>query len=149
MLHLSPLYRINKRFDNWNVKIYGFWRFCMQFLVWFNFFAVLDDFSYGFAVSNRPQSPPPQRLVRENSYPSYCLVPLLQELFEKENEGDVPLLNGVNPNETLEPKVLLYGKYISLSLFFYFFFLTKTLLVQQLVSWTSYQGTCHGQVFLH
>ena len=32
------------------------------------FFAVLDDFSYGFAVSNRPQSPPPQRLVRENSY---------------------------------------------------------------------------------
>ena len=87
------------------------------------FFAVLDDFSYGFAVSNRPQSPPPQRLVKENSYPSYCLVPLLQELFEKENEGDVPLLNGVNPNETLEPKVLLYGKYISLSLsFFYYFF---------------------------
>ena len=127
----------------------GFDGFACSF--WFDsiFFAVLDDFSYGFAVSNRPQSPPPQRLVRENSYPSYCLVPLLQELFEKENEGDVPLLNGVNPNETLEPKVLLYGKYISLSLFFYFFFLTKTLLVQQLVSWTSYQGTCHGQVFLH
>nr|XP_058967109.1 translocation protein SEC63 homolog [Pocillopora verrucosa] len=28
----------------------------------------------------------------------------LGELFEKENEGDVPLLNGVNPSETLEPK---------------------------------------------
>ena len=117
------------------------------------FFAVLDDFSYGFAVSNRPQSPPPQRLVRENSYLSYCLVPLLQELFEKENEGDVPLLNGVNPNETLEPKVFLYGKYISLSLslfFFFFFFLTKntfgpTVSELDFVS----RGTCHGQVFLH
>ena len=113
----------------------------------------MDDFSYGFAVSNRPQSPPPQRLVRENSYLSYCLVPLLQELFEKENEGDVPLLNGVNPNETLEPKVLLYGKYLSLSpsfFFFFFFFLTKntfgtTVSELDFVS----RGTCHGQVFLH
>ena len=113
----------------------GFDGFACSFKFDSIFFAVLDDFSYGFAVSNRPQSPPPQRLVRENSYLSYCLVPLLQELFEKENEGDVPLLNGVNPNETLEPKVLLYGKYIYLSLslslslsffflfyFFYFFF---------------------------
>lgn len=113
------------------------------------FFAVLDDFSYGFAVSNRPQSPPPQRLVKENSYPSYCLVPLLQELFEKENEGDVPLLNGVNPSETLEPKVLFYGKYLSLSLFF-FIFLTKntygpTVSELDFVS----RGTCHGLVFLH
>ena len=126
----------------------GFDGFACSF--WFDsiFFAVLDDFSYGFAVSNRPQSPPPQRLVRENSYPSYCLVPLLQELFEKENEGDVLLLNGVNPNETLEPKVLLYGKYLSLSLFF--FFLTKntfgpTVSELDFVS----RGTCDGQVFLH
>ena len=114
----------------------GFDGFACSFKFDSIFFAVLDDFSYGFAVSNRPQSPPPQRLVRENSYLSYCLVPLLQELFEKENEGDVPLLNGVNPNETLEPKVLLYGKYISLSLSLFFFFF---LLVQLLVSWTSYQ----------
>ena len=111
-------------------------------------FAVLDDFSYGFLADNRPQSPL-QRLVRENSYPSYCLVPLLQELFEKENEGDVPLLNGVNPSETLEPKVLFYGKYLSLSLFF-FIFLTKntygpTVSELDFVS----RGTCHGLVFLH
>ena len=141
----------------------GFDGFACSFKFDSIFFAVLDDFSYGFAVSNRPQSPPPQRLVRENSYLSYCLVPLLQELFEKENEGDVPLLNGVNPNETLEPKVLLYGKYIYLSLslslslslfFFYFiffiFFLTKntfgpTVSELDFVS----RGTCHGQVFLH
>ena len=111
-------------------------------------FAVLDDFWYGFPADNRPQSPPLQRLVRENSYPSYCLVPLLQELFEKENEGDVPLLNGVNPSETLEPKVLFYGKYIYISLFF-FFFLTNnggpTVSELDFVS----RGTCHGLVFLH
>ena len=46
MPHLSPLYRFSDDF------VCGF-RF------WPNFFAVLDDFFFGFAVSNTPQCPPP------------------------------------------------------------------------------------------
>ena len=44
-----------------NVKIYRFWWLCMQFSVvnqFFCGFAVLDDFFYGLASSNRPQCPP-------------------------------------------------------------------------------------------
>ena len=71
LLHLSPLYRIYKGFDNQNVKIC---RFCVRFSVlidiffgffcfvfFFLLFAVLrfwNIFFYGFAISNRPQCPP-------------------------------------------------------------------------------------------
>ena len=46
MPHLSPLHRFSDGF------VCGF-RF------WPNFFAVLDDLFFGFAVSNTPQCPPP------------------------------------------------------------------------------------------
>ena len=38
MLHLSPLYQIDQGFNNWNVKMYQFRQFCMQFLVLIKFF---------------------------------------------------------------------------------------------------------------
>ena len=50
MLHLSPLYRIDQGFNNWGVEMYRFGQFCLRF-------SVLDDFSYGFAISNGPQCP--------------------------------------------------------------------------------------------
>ena len=52
MPHLSPLYRFSDGF------VCGF-----QF--WPNFFAVLDDFFFGFAVSNTPQCPPPERFIEQ------------------------------------------------------------------------------------
>ena len=60
MLHLSPLYRIDQGFNNWDVKIYRFRQLCMQFSVLIEFFSVFRfwmTFVYGFAVSNRPQFP--------------------------------------------------------------------------------------------
>ena len=82
LLHLSPLYRIYKGFDNQNVKIC---RFCVRFSVLIDIFSVFsvlsffffcfllfcdfgifsstvlrfwNIFFYGFAISNRPQCPP-------------------------------------------------------------------------------------------
>ena len=71
LLHLSPLYRIDKGFDNQNVKIC---RFCVRFSVLIDIFLVFfvlsfffllftvlrfwNIFFYGFAISNRPQCPP-------------------------------------------------------------------------------------------
>ena len=36
-LHLSPLYRIEQGFDNWDVKIYRFWRIWVRFSVLIDF----------------------------------------------------------------------------------------------------------------
>ena len=58
LLHSSTLYRIDYGFDNWDVKIFRFQQFCMRFSVFLSFFCgfvVLDDFSNGFVVFNRPQ----------------------------------------------------------------------------------------------
>ena len=44
MLRLSPLYRIDQVFNNWDVKMYRFWKFSCGFRFWSNFFSVLDDF---------------------------------------------------------------------------------------------------------
>ena len=38
MLHLSPLYQIDQGFNNWDVKMYQFRQFWMQFLVLIKFF---------------------------------------------------------------------------------------------------------------
>ena len=62
MLRLSPLYRIDQGFNNWDMKMYRFWKFSCGFRFWSSFFSVfrfLMIFFYGFAVSNKPQCPPP------------------------------------------------------------------------------------------
>ena len=57
MFHLSPLHRIDQGVDNWDMKMYRFWQFCMLFSILIEFFfgfSVLDDFFYGFAISYKP-----------------------------------------------------------------------------------------------
>ena len=48
MLRLSQLYQIDLGFDNWDVNIYRFSRFCKRFSVWIEFlctrFAVWIEF---------------------------------------------------------------------------------------------------------
>ena len=50
MLHLSPLYRIDQGFNNWDVKMYRFRQFCVRLSVLIEFFfgfSVQDVFFYG------------------------------------------------------------------------------------------------------
>ena len=42
MLHLSLLYQIDQGFNNWDVKMYWFWQFCMWFPVLITFFSVFS-----------------------------------------------------------------------------------------------------------
>ena len=72
MPHLSPLYRYSDGF------VCGF-RF------WPNFFAVLDDFFFGFAVSNTPHCPPLQSLVGcdSRSVLSFCLLGVYMSAMPK------------------------------------------------------------------
>ena len=74
MLHLSSLYQIDQGCNNWDVKMYRFWQFCMRFSVLIEFFfgfLVLDDFFYGFVVSNRPQSPPQYKYIQIDDWALY------------------------------------------------------------------------------
>ena len=67
MLHLSPLYRIDQGFNNWDVKMYRFRQFCVRFSVLIEFFfgfSVQDDFFFGLRFLIGPNAPLLNGLVK-------------------------------------------------------------------------------------